>query len=231
MCSFSSCSIVMVQQFLLARTYLPFIFMMVASIAACLCLIEDTLFIVAAGPVTAYAMYSLVISDYGTNHVERHLWLATSLATLIVFQSVSVQECVVGGIGCKLEKFLSVLSIPIFLVAHVFGERNEVLGLINIFLCWRRTPVGVFNVIAFAITLIAMLILQLSRISRITLVYDKGAALTPVLRTCHILRADGMWICIGLIHIMIEFYRRHMHTTQSAEVAAAEEVEGAPMVV
>ena len=204
----------MVQQFLLVRTYLPFVFIVAASVAACLCFVDDTFYIIAAGPATAYAMYSLVLTDYGANHLERHLWCAVSLATLIIFQSVLVQECAIDGIGCKLEKFISSLSLPIFIIAHVFGERNEVLGAINLFLCWRRPPVGVLNVIAFAITLIAMLVLQLSRISRITLVYDKGAAFTAVLRTCHLLRVDGPWICIGLIHVMIEYYRRHMHTTQ-----------------
>ena len=218
----------MVQQFLLARTYLPFIFFVAASVSACLCTVDDVFYILVATPMSAYAMYSIVISDYGTNHVERHLWLAVSLAVLIIFQSVSVRECVADGIKCKLEQFFSALSLPIFIVAHIFGERNEILGLINLFLCWRRTPVGVLNVVAFAITLIAMLVLQLARISRITLVYDKGAALTPVLRTCHILRADGPWICIGLIHIMIEFYRRHMHTQAASEVSPVIESPGQP---
>lgn len=198
----------MVQVFKLITTYLPFIFLLAVSGVGSWCMVNDSIIPMLATPLVMISVW--IVNDWSSELgcFDRHLWTSVAVASIIILQSVTLEKDV-SPIALAVGSFLSTLGIPVFLIAHLTGERNKVLIFINILLIWIR-PESVINVIGFVISLIFMLIVQLSKISRVTLMYDKEAALSPILRTMHLLRIDRYWVGVGLIHVMIEYYRRHV---------------------
>lgn len=216
----------MVQQTQLITTYFPFTFLYLSMIIACLAIHDETMLVVSIPFVVGSVkfitdMWSIDDSTLSTgNYVERFLWASVSYATLFIFQGVYTCQ-LTNETVLQIFNWVSIFSIPIYLVVHMTGERTTNMLLMSMCLTWNRTP-HFINIIAFVFTLTSLLIIQLSKISKMILIFDRTSSIMPILRISHLLHLPVELVAIGLIHITIEFYRRHVPTNYTQVMAAAD---------
>lgn len=144
----------------------------------------------------AAASKSLLFPDRTSTAPDRHMHACASAGALAVLVASSM-------------KYVYVLPSPIiagyFLYTHMSGGHVEPLTYINVGIALLGTP-SALNVLVFAGTYAVLVCFQVSTIAPFA--GDPRAGVVSALRIAYILHLSETWLGLGLIHIMIEYYRR-----------------------
>ena len=146
----------------------------------------------------------LLYPEPGLSTIERHRSECAVAGSLVVLVSSTMD------LDLSLSSYVSWVLVLGFVTSHALGvDKVEPMVYVNVVLAFLRAP-SVLNVAAFAFAYSGLVALQTATVTPLALEVDPRAGFINALRVAYLLHISGTWLGIGLIHVMIEFYRRYV---------------------